>query len=222
MRHAVPLRDMISGSPSVDHLVYAAPDLDSGVEAVRSLLGVEPVPGGRHARWGTRNALVGLGPGTYLEIIAPDEGGANGGPEGRPFGIDAQSSPRLAGWAARASPLEPVVRRARATGIELGSVVEGSREATDGTLLRWRLTDPSAARDGGTLPFLIDWEDSPHPAQSLNHPCGLDEIRIVHPDTKRIRTFLRPLHPRVRVDAAPHPAISAVLDTPRGTVVLES
>lgn len=228
-----------SPSPSlraVDHLVFAAPDLESGVDAVRSLLGVEPVAGGRHARWKTRNALVGLGPGTYLEIIAPDGRSATNPPNGRPFGIDGLSAPRLAGWAARASPLEPVVAEARSMGIELGSVLEGSREASDRTVLRWRLTDPAADRDGGTLPFLIDWDESPHPASSLSHPCRLGEIRITHPDPKRIRTFLGPLGSRIRIEGGSgaaedesevgngtsQPAISALLDTPRGLVTLES
>lgn len=223
-------------SGAVDHLVYAAPDLESGVEAVRALLGVEPVAGGRHARWKTRNALVGLGPDTYLEIIAPDESPGSDPADGRPFGIDSLAAPRLATWAVRVSSLEPVVAEARSVGIELGSVLEGSREAPDGTVLRWRLTDPTTDRDEGTLPFLIDWGDSPHPAGSLDHPCRLERVRIIHPEPKRIRTFLGPLDPRIRVVGGSQEetgrsettradrelAMSAVLHTPKGPVELES
>ncbi len=132
----------------VDHLVYATPGLDAGIEAIRRRLGIDPRPGGRHPRWRTRNVLVGLGPTTYLEIIGPDEG-----PEGieesdevespRPFGIDALTSPRLVSWAARATPLEPAVRSARHAGFDPGPVMAGRRETSDGTVLRWRLTDPT-------------------------------------------------------------------------------
>ena len=208
---------------AVDHLVYAAPSLDAGIDGIRERMGVDPVPGGRHPRWRTRNALVGLGPTTYLEIIGPDGGRDDGSDEGgetRPFGIDGLQAPRLATWAARTSSLEAAVRAIRSLAVDPGAVMEGSREAPDGSVLRWRLTDPTADRDGGTLPFLIDWGRSTHPAASLEHPCRLRELRIRHPEPGRIRPFVHSLHPRVVLEPGPGPALSASLDTPAGTVDL--
>jgi hypothetical protein len=54
--------------PRVDHLVYATPDLDRGIDEIEKLLGVRASPGGQHQGRGTRNALVALGPTAYLEI----------------------------------------------------------------------------------------------------------------------------------------------------------
>src|SRR6267142_855367 len=89
----------------VDHLVYATPDLQLGVDTAEKLFGVRATPGGQHPGLGTRNALIALGPASYLEIIAPDP--AQPAPEApRPFGIDDLGAPRLATWAARASALE--------------------------------------------------------------------------------------------------------------------
>ncbi|HEY3555130.1 MAG TPA: VOC family protein, partial [Casimicrobiaceae bacterium] len=68
---------MISRHPvppelTLDHLVVAATSLDAGADWIEARLGVRPVPGGKHATMGTHNALVGLGPGAYLEVIAID------------------------------------------------------------------------------------------------------------------------------------------------------
>ncbi len=59
---------------NVDHLIFLAPDLDRGMDHVENLLGIRPVRGGRHPAFGTHNALLSLGPSTYLEVMASDPG----------------------------------------------------------------------------------------------------------------------------------------------------
>ena len=84
----------------VDHLVYAAADLDRGIEEIEKLLGVRAAIGGRHPGRGTRNALIALGPETYLEIIAPDPD-QPAPASARSFGLDAVEKSRLVTWAAK-------------------------------------------------------------------------------------------------------------------------
>ena len=44
----------------VDHLVYASPNLEEGIDRIESLLGVRATPGGSHPQWGTANALIAI------------------------------------------------------------------------------------------------------------------------------------------------------------------
>ena len=88
--------------------MYATPDLQLGIDAIEKQLGVKATPGGQHPGLGTRNALVALGPTSYLEIIGPDPDQPKpAGP--RRFGIDDLKAPRIVRWVVKSSELEAVV-----------------------------------------------------------------------------------------------------------------
>ena len=198
----------------VDHLVYATPDLDTSVEELADRLGTDPVPGGAHPGWGTRNALIGLGTGVYLEIIGPDPGQPD--PEhSRPFLIDDLTEARLVTWAYRHSDPESM----RDT-LELGPVRSMSRNRPDGDTLHWRLSDPMALPDGGVVPFVIDWGSTPHPSTTLPNECQLLELIVGHPDPLTIRPVLDAIVSGISIVAAPEPGISARLRTPNGEIDL--
>jgi hypothetical protein len=199
----------------VDHLVYGVPDLDGGIAQIEAWLGVRAVHGGSHPGRGTRNALLGLGPRTYLEIIAPDP------EQSRPpswFGVGHLSAPRLVTWAAPASDLEAQARAASAAGIPLGEIISGSRERTDGVELRWRYTDPSKLIADGIVPFLIDWGTTQHPANAVPSGGTLVELRAVHPQPERVAKMLQALDIDMRVDAGARVAIVATIDGVSGPV----
>jgi hypothetical protein len=55
----------------IDHLVYAVSDLRAAVADLEERLGVRARDGGRHTGLGTHNALLSLGPQTYLAELDP-------------------------------------------------------------------------------------------------------------------------------------------------------
>jgi len=203
----------------IDHLVYAVPDLEHGVDAVEALLGVRASAGGRHQGRGTHNALLALGPHTYLEIIAPD-------PEQRPitgplwFDADRVTVPRLVTWAANASGLENLVQQAQQHGIDVGEVMPGTRRRADGVELRWRYTDPLRQLAEGIVPFFIDWGDTPHPAKSTAQGASPVALRAEHPQPEAVRNMLRALRLDLPVTEGEQRALIATIQTTRGRIDL--
>jgi hypothetical protein len=203
----------------VDHLVYAVPRLEAGLEEIERRLGVRPVLGGRHPGFGTHNALVALGPATYLEVIAPDPG-LPPPPRGVLFFDDRPGEPRLATWAVRSEVIGEAVAAMRAAGVDLGEIESGRRTTPDGTALSWRLSDPWAPRLGGVIPFLIAWGATPHPARSAPGAGELVGLRIEHPEPGPAREALGVLGMDVDVRRAGRKSITATIETRRGAVEL--
>ena len=96
----------------IDHLVYGAADLGAAVNDLERRFGVGAAAGGKHLGIGTHNALLALGPRTYLEVIAPDPDQpvpANA----RPFGLDELTAPRLVGWALGCDDIDATIAGSR-------------------------------------------------------------------------------------------------------------
>jgi hypothetical protein len=203
----------------VDHLVYATPDLNRGIEEIEKLLGVRAMAGGQHPGRGTRNALLALGPTTYLEIIAPDP--EQPPPkESRPFGLDGLKESRLVAWFVNGHDLEKLRAEAVRKGVPLGEVKSGSRRRPDGVELSWQFTDPSVLVADGIVPFFINWGESPHPAGTAPRGGTLVSLRAEHPDVQGVRAMLRHLSLDLPVKRDPSPALIAVIESPRGQVEL--
>jgi len=200
----------------IDHIVYATPDLDATIAEVTRDWGVAPSVGGRHDGLGTRNALLSLGSGTYLELVGPDPNQPD--PSGpRPFGVDDLTTPRVVTWAARVPDIDLWVSWARARGFEPGEPVDMQRTTPSGDVLRWRLTFPVPG--DGVLPFLIEWPGTT-PASTSATGCGLMALDLTHDDPAvgvRIGEHALP----VEVGRGPA-SIVCTLMTPNGVVTISS
>jgi hypothetical protein len=204
--------------PLLDHIVYAAPDIDELVASFTELTGVEPPLGGRHVGRGSRNYLVNLGGQAYLELIGPDDPTLPGRGT-TAFGIDRLEAPRIVTWLIHPEDIEARVARARANGYDPGEIGPLSRRTPDGTLLEWRLTRNAPDNRDGLVPGLIDWLDAPHPTTS-----GLPELPLVsfmgrHPEPELVRRDLDALGVALELRRGA-PGFEVVLDSPNGLVRL--
>jgi hypothetical protein len=205
---------------SLDHIIYATPDLDRAIEEIEALTGVAPVRGGSHPGRGTRNALLSLGPDTYIEILAPDPAQSADALALAHDRIPATG--RIINWAAKCNDLEAALETAGAGGLDLGSIEPMSRSLPSGSRLDWRLTRGDLL-GGGLVPFLIDWGQSPHPALTAPAGCTLRYFRAEHFDPVRVREQLSliGLQDVLEISQGSSPRILAGLSTPRGNVVLQ-
>ena len=169
--------------------------------------------GGQHPGRGTHNKVLGLGPRTYLEIIAPDPTQPEPS-ESRPYGVEGIARGQLVGWALACEDIEDAVERARSKGLDPGGVVEGQRVGLTRALLRWRVTGNAQA--AGLIPFLIEWGETPHPAVDAPPGLALLSLHLEHPDPQSLATALAALGANVEVRKAPEPALVARIDGPQG------
>ncbi len=196
----------------LDHLAIAAGTLEDGVAWAEERLGVRFLAGGKHARFGTHNRLLGLADGLYLEVIAADPDATCDG--ARWFGLDAFAGPpRLVNWICEATDFDAfMLHGMRKVAMERGD-------------LRWDMgvpLDGSLPLDGG-FPTVLHWHTDTPPGRSLAPSgCALRTLTIAHPQANDIENDLSGhlSDPRVRFDVATIPRLGAEFETPRGVVKL--
>ena len=202
----------------LDHILWAAPDLGAGEKIIGSLTGVAPARGGSHPGLGTRNSLMGLNSGIYLEIISPDPAQELEGNRGGR--IAALPRPGIMTFAIRSDDLDTLSAAARREGLSLQGPVAMSRDRPDGVRLDWTILYLEDSRFGEAIPFVIDWGASPHPSESVPAGCQLRSFAVLHPNADELARLYAALDIPVPVKRGAYPGFIAELATPNGDVVL--
>jgi hypothetical protein len=147
----------------LDHLSFAAgrSGLQATADRLGELLGTPFSDGGFHPRFGTRNKILPLAHGQYLEVVEVlDHPAADKAPFGRAVRERTESGGGWLGWVVAVDDLAPVEQR-------LGrAAVDGNRKRPDGTLLEWRQIGVKGMQSDPQLPFFVRWLSDPaaHPA----------------------------------------------------------
>ncbi|MFL6021761.1 MAG: VOC family protein [Marmoricola sp.] len=210
----------------LDHLVFAAgPDGLAGTAArLSALLGEQFVDGGVHPRFGTRNRILPLTDGTYLELVEVLDHPAS---DKAPFGQAVRARSELGGgWMGWVVSVDDISALEKRLGRES---VKGNRHRPDGTELLWKQLGVKGLQADPQLPFFVQWETSPdlHPSAGSTGNISLEALEIAG-DPARVTEWLgapveQPLED-VKVDwVAPNgtPGIVAVsFQTPNGLVRL--
>ena len=201
-----------------DHLVLTAPTLALGMAYIEQTLGIVPQTGGEHIRMGTHNALVKLGRGFYLEVIAINPA-APAPPRPRWFGLDtmaANARPHLATWVVRTDDIAAAVAAAPGP--------TGTVQAMSRGDLSWQITipDDGALVLDGIMPALIEWHTANHPSEQMQDlGCSLVSLEGFHAQAPIITRSLEaigmenpvPMH-TIAADQAPH--LLVLIQTPTG------
>ncbi len=171
---------MITG---IDHIVILVDDLGAAMRQYASV-GFVVTRGGTHPGAGTENALIPLADGAYLELLAVTDPVVG---LGHPLWSRPDGSRRKAGdyggFALSTDDVEGDVRRIVAAGLTMTPPRDGSRERTDKTVVRWRVSFP----DQGELPFLIQ-DLTPRnariarPERGLGLRAAISEVRVATAD----------------------------------------
>ncbi|MEA2599036.1 MAG: hypothetical protein QOF89_28 [Acidobacteriota bacterium] len=202
--------------PHIDHILLGAADLDRATEMVAKVTGVRPAYGGKHPR-GTQNALLSLGGGSYLEIIALQPGAK--APAGFPD-LAKLDNPAPIGWAVSGGDLESLRHRLEQGGFQLAPPEPGSRITPTGTTLNWQTFN--VAHDFAQAPFFIVWSaGTPHPSTTSPAGCTLRDFVVASPDLTELKRLKSALALRVDLADSPKPGFTLRLDCPQGPVTFK-
>jgi hypothetical protein len=202
-----------ASAAQIDHVILGIDDLDRGVKAFEVATGVKPVYGGKHPG-GTHNALVSLGDGIYLEILAVQVGVTV---EGDFAGLKELKTLTPIGWAVSSKDTAELRNRLSAAGIAVSEPVGGSRTTPTGAKLSWQsfVLDESSPE----APFFIVWsEQTAHPSTTSPSGCKLQRWSVASPRVKELERLRQALDLRVDVAESKTTAMRLSLTCPKGAV----
>jgi Glyoxalase-like domain len=160
----------------LDHLSYAAGSegLAACVQRLGSRLGAAFTDGGLHPSFGTRNFVLPLVGGCYVEVVeALDHPAAESAPFGQAVRARSEAGGGWLAWVVAVDDIAAIEAR-------LGrNAAAGHRRRPDGFDLRWRQIGVANLADDAALPYYVQWltDDAHHPSAG-GHDISLAALEI--------------------------------------------
>jgi len=203
----------------IDHIVYAVTDLAIAVEDFSNRTGLKVVQGGQHLDQGTHNALVRIDEKTYLEFIAKDPTIPSPA-SGTWMGLDLIKENKITRWSLGSSRIVAEAKMLSDFNGALGIVEEGRRAKSDGSTLKWKMTNVLASPTVDVVPFLLDWGNSAHPTEGITKAGAIIDFKIYTNQKAELARLYDTLHLNLIIEESDTPKMELVLGTPKGQVTL--
>jgi len=170
------------------------------------------------------NALLSLGEGHFLEIMAPDPNATTVQPWAAQqlAALKGLTEPRLVTWAVHHDDIDALAKKFHDSGIEIRGPYPGSRNRPDGRTLKW--TSFSLVDDRrGLLPFFIQWSaDSVHPSSDAPGGCHIKRFAAAEPDASELLKAFQRIEIEIPVERSAKPQLRMQIVGPKATVELTS
>ncbi|WP_226343822.1 VOC family protein [Agilicoccus flavus] len=211
----------------LDHVSYAAePDgLAATAGRLADALGVRSVNGGVHPSFGTRNVILPLAQGRYVEVVEVlDHPASDKAPFGQAVRACSATGGGWMGWVCRVDDIAEAESR-------LGrESAPGHRVFPDGRDLRWRQVGVRGLLNDPQLPFFVQYENPElHPSLAVDEEPSVRLVGLtIAGDAQRVRDWVgldgEPLVSDLTFDfVAPHGTaglLSVDFAGPSGTVTV--
>ena len=161
----------------LDHVSYAVPasHLADEVQRLGASAGGIFRDGGRHPRFGTRNFVLPLAGGSYLEVVATlDHPAADRAPFGQAVKHRAERGGGWMAWVLAVDDVEPMEQR-------LGRhAVDGMRHRPDGVDLTWKQLGIKDVMEDPQVPFFVQWlsDATDHPSAGAGELPRIERLEI--------------------------------------------
>ena len=172
----------------LDHLSYASePDgLLATTRRLSEMLDIEPLDGGVHPRFGTRNMLLPLTGLQYLEVVEVLEHPAA---EKAPFGRAVRRrSMQGGGWMAWVVETDDIAAVAERVG---RPPAQGHRVRPDGVELWWKQIGVTDLMNDPQLPYFVQWEVPDTTRPGADKPSTIEIVGLaIAGDPGRVSEWL--------------------------------
>lgn len=168
-----------------DHVIHFIKETPEKAVEFWELKNFHPVIGGRHEKWGTRNALL-YGNDSYIEWLALDNRGVAESADHPLTQLLLHNGPGFGTVCFRVESIRDLDKRLTGSGFQTSGILDGSRRTVDGKLIEWKMVFINEiSSDHLPYPFFIEWNETDEERYSELKAAGVMDSTSKHISLER-------------------------------------